>query len=353
MNSSDNTKGSKEDDAIKRADNPPALESITPFVSIVVPLFNVELYAKQCFDSIASQTFTDFECIVVDDGSTDSSGTIADDMATKDSRFQVIHTENRGLSMARNTGIDVARGTYITFADSDDFYDKRWIEELVNTAEKTNAPITMCDYYDYIEDPNSPNNPIVTGKCSFDDIKSTIIDEHDYWKYFYSGDRLAFLFVWNKLYKRELFENQRFKPKIQYEDVDLAHRITALAKTVALIKEPLCFYRRRSESITSSDRPGRYLDQCEALLNRSHHFKKMGWVDIWDENALYFIGRVARTSIGIEKRDPSDQQLYAICLKEARKQAREILHRHWKERRFATRALAFLINESLYVRLSS
>ena len=100
-----------------------------PVYSVIVPVYNVKPYLSRCLDSILSQTFSDFELIIVDDGSTDGSGQISDEYALKDSRIQVIHQENGGLSAARNTGLDRARGTYVYFADSDDYLKPELLEK--------------------------------------------------------------------------------------------------------------------------------------------------------------------------------------------------------------------------------
>ncbi|MCB8516908.1 glycosyltransferase, partial [Enterococcus durans] len=97
-------------------------------ISIIVPIYNVEQYLRKCVDSILAQTFTDFEVILVDDGSPDNSGAICDEYAKLDSRVRVIHKENGGLSDARNAGIEIAKGKYLGFVDSDDFIDKDMYE---------------------------------------------------------------------------------------------------------------------------------------------------------------------------------------------------------------------------------
>lgn len=101
-----------------------------PEISIIVPVYNVEKYLPRCIDSILAQTFTNFELILVDDGSPDNCGAICDEYAQKDSRVVVIHKENQGVSSARNRGLDVAQGKYIMFCDSDDKVDARWCELL-------------------------------------------------------------------------------------------------------------------------------------------------------------------------------------------------------------------------------
>ena len=115
----------------------------SPKISIIVPVYNVEKYIRRCLDSIAAQTFTDWECICVDDGTPDASGKICNEYAQKDSRFVVIHKENGGVSSARNAGLNVAKGEYVTFCDSDDWVEKEMLEVLYNTALETDADVVM------------------------------------------------------------------------------------------------------------------------------------------------------------------------------------------------------------------
>lgn len=109
--------------------------SNSPKISIIVPVYNVEKYIRRCLDSILAQTFTDWECICVDDGTPDNSGKICDEYAKKDSRVVVIHKENGGVSSARNAGLDVAKGEYVTFCDSDDWIEKETYETVIKVAE--------------------------------------------------------------------------------------------------------------------------------------------------------------------------------------------------------------------------
>ena len=120
-----------------------------PLLSIIVPIYNVEQYLERCIESIINQTYKNLEIILVDDGSKDNSGTIADTYASKDNRIKVIHKENGGLSDARNHGLDQSKGKYIMFIDSDDFIDSSMCEILFETAEKYFSDIVSCNYYIY------------------------------------------------------------------------------------------------------------------------------------------------------------------------------------------------------------
>lgn len=162
--------------------------SDTPKISIIVPVYNVEKYIRRCLDSIKEQSFTDWECICVDDGTPDSSGKICDEYAEKDSRFVVIHKENGGVSSARNAGLDVAKGEWICFCDSDDWVEREFFEEMLKTENANTAEIIVCGAKDTLG------------------LNSFLIDkkiEKTEW-----NNALCALFpsVWAKLYRREIIE---------------------------------------------------------------------------------------------------------------------------------------------------
>lgn len=117
---------------------------ITPKISCIVPVYNVEKYLRRCVDSILNQTFTDFELILVDDGSLDNSPAICDEYAVKDSRIKVIHKVNGGVSSARNVGLDVAKGEWICFVDSDDLIEADYMQKMYEAAINNNSDFIMC-----------------------------------------------------------------------------------------------------------------------------------------------------------------------------------------------------------------
>ena len=118
-----------------------------PLVSIIIPVYNVELYLSNCIDSILAQSFTDWECILVDDGSKDKSGSICDNYALKDNRIKVIHQNNSGVSVARQVGIDNVCGEYSIHIDPDDWIESNMLEELYNKAKSDDADMVICDYF--------------------------------------------------------------------------------------------------------------------------------------------------------------------------------------------------------------
>ncbi|GMO37902.1 MAG: hypothetical protein Ta2B_17610 [Termitinemataceae bacterium] len=115
-----------------------------PVISVIIPVYNVEHYLRRCLDSVLAQTFTDFECILIDDGSPDKSPAICDEYAKKDSRFVVIHQANAGVSAARNAGLDIAQGEWITFVDSDDWIEPDMLRVLYQNAVKHQSDVSVC-----------------------------------------------------------------------------------------------------------------------------------------------------------------------------------------------------------------
>ena len=142
------------------------------FFSVIVPIYNVEKYLSRCIDSVLSQTFADFELILVDDGSPDNCPEICDKYAQKDHRIKVVHKENAGLGMARNLGVEVATGDFICFIDSDDFIEEECLNAMYSAAEENKVDLVICDYYKYFENGQKDHIAIIpffeknNSKCS-------------------------------------------------------------------------------------------------------------------------------------------------------------------------------------------
>lgn len=146
-----------------------------PELSIIVPVYKVEPYLPKCIDSILAQTFRDFELILIDDGSPDRCGEICDEYAAKDARIVVIHQENRGVSAARNAGMDIARGEYIGFVDSDDWIEPEMYETMINVSKKKGVDVVICGICDYGEDGEFIRNALTgSGFYTKDEMLKTV-----------------------------------------------------------------------------------------------------------------------------------------------------------------------------------
>ena len=230
-------------------------------VSIIVPVYQVEKYLRQCIDSILAQTFTDFELILVDDGSKDRSGTICDEYAGIDGRVRVIHKENGGLSDARNTGLERAVGKYFMFVDSDDYIASTMVEHLYNSIQSERADIAICNFCHVFDKKEK--------KDFSTDIKAEVLRGKEIFYYRKNDRSYGFWTVaWNKLYKRETFRNIRFRFGKYHEDEFWANDIYQMDIRVVTIPECLYYYRQRDNSIMGKESIARNLDILEALRER-------------------------------------------------------------------------------------
>ena len=214
-------------------------EQKRPEISIIVPVYKVEKYLNECIDSILAQTFTDFELILVDDGSPDGCPALCDAAAAKDSRIRVIHQQNKGLSGARNAGIEIARGNWLSFIDSDDSIDRTFCEKLYHAVKKYGTKMAVSNIL-YLEADGSVSvykdlplrDEVLTREEYAHRIRSTPL-----------------VHATTKLYSRDIFETFRFPVGKLYEDAcilpDLLEKIT---ETVC-VAEPLYHYRINPASI--------------------------------------------------------------------------------------------------------
>lgn len=204
---------------------------MSDLISIIVPVYNVEKYIRKCIDSICGQTYSNLEIILIDDGSTDSSGKICDEMAAKDGRILVIHQENKGLSQARNVGLDQAKGEYIAFVDSDDYLSLNMYEYLLKSLKENNADVVRCAIKNVYEGENIEQVEQVDSIVGLS--LAEMIDG-------LSKCRTR-LVVWNALYKKEILAELRFVPDIIYEDVFFTNTILKRQHIEILVNAP--FYR--------------------------------------------------------------------------------------------------------------
>lgn len=246
-----------------------------PKLSIIVPIYNVEKYINKCIDSILAQTFTDFELILVDDGTLDNCGKICDEYAKADSRIKVIHKKNGGLSSARNAGIDIAQGEYIGFVDSDDLIKDDMYDLLYKAILKYNADISICNFIKFDEDSQFI-------------FKKEMDEGMEVWTNIEALEKLntdndgKIVVAWNKLYKKELWNDIRFPKGKIHEDAFTMHKILFAANKVVNTNKYLYGYLQRNSSIIGSGFSLNSLDYIEALHNR---------IKFYDNNNLEYLNR--------------------------------------------------------------
>ena len=208
-----------------------------PLVTIIVPVYKVEKYIQRCINSILNQSFTDFEVILVDDGSPDNCGKICDKYAEADNRIKVIHKPNGGLSDARNAGLDIATGEYIGFIDSDDYIDEHMYEDMLSAIENADTDLCICGY-DRVDD---------DGKIkSSSHYKNALLTQEQAYEMLVQGN-VYFIISCNKLYKREIFDTLRFEVGKTHEDEFIMHHVYGeCSKIVTLEKSYYNYFVRES-----------------------------------------------------------------------------------------------------------
>lgn len=174
---------------------------VVPVVSVIVPIYNMQNYLSRCLSSLQVQTFADIEILMINDGSTDGSAAIAQEYAERDKRFRYYAQENRGLSGARNTGLDYAFGKYIVFVDSDDYTAPDYVEMLVKAMKEADCELAVCNYYECTEQGIEPKN-YAKGLLSRKDFLLDMAKHpiHNY-----------YVVMWNKIYIRELIEQHSLR----------------------------------------------------------------------------------------------------------------------------------------------
>ena len=212
-------------------------------VSLIVPVFNVSSYLPRLMETVLSQTYREIEIILIDDGSSDSSGEICDKYQLQDDRIKTFHTPNKSAADARNTGIDVSTGDYIVFADGDDYLANDYVEYLLRLCTENNADMSCCAW-------STDFNGSIK-KCSYrKNEQGLYLGNHEAMRALLTT-RLMSSSVWGKMFKRKLFDGIRFpEGSNYYEDEATIYRLVAKADSVAVGDESKYFYVMRNESLT-------------------------------------------------------------------------------------------------------
>lgn len=240
-------------------------------ISVIVPVYKVEPYLRRCIDSILSQTFTDFELILVDDGSPDNCPVICDEYAKRDSRIIVIHQKNGGVSSARNTGIDWffanSDSQWISFIDSDDWVCDKYLEYLLHAAQSNKTRISMC--WPYKTTGNTPQ-----GDPPYN-VKLLPPEE----AYVYERKEV-YAYPWGRLYDKECFRSIRFPEGRLFEDSFVIHEVVFACPCIAVLENSLYYYFYNPDSIVNSKWSLQKLDAYRAMEKQIKYFSEHGYNQI-------------------------------------------------------------------------
>lgn len=242
-------------------------------ISVIIPIYNSENYLNQCIDSILNQSYENLEVILINDGSTDSSGFICDEYAKLDSRVKVIHQSNSRIGASRNNGINYATGEFITFIDSDDYLDKNTYQEAMNYIKKYDADLIQWDL-EFL--PEKDCGYIINNKEKHSVVELELNNIEALKKLFEWKDMdnrfnniwTATHCIWTKLCKIELFNDIRFPEKKEYEDEMILHELLYTAKKSVFINKRFSTYRLRNNSTVHTMPLTGRMDKVEAFLDR-------------------------------------------------------------------------------------
>ena len=273
-------------------------------ISVIVPIYNAEKFIDKSVGSVINQTYQNLEILLIDDGSTDSSALLCDEYAKKDKRIKVIHQENKGLSGARNTGIDNASGDYYVFIDADDEALPEMIERLYKLLKENKADISICSYKELYENERVKN--------TYENIKFN--DNKQVWSFKGNKKYLQIIYdwtrtvvQWNKLFKKEIFDGLRYPEGLYHEDEHIIHKQLQKAKKVTYTNDVLYIYYRHEGSITFIPSCKRLYDIVLAYYNRFYFFNKLNLMTCCIHSYTYLRYYKCR----IEELDSEDKQFYA------------------------------------------
>lgn len=279
-----------------------------PLISVIVPIYKVESLLPRCIESILSQTHANLDIILVDDGSPDGCGRICDDYADRDPRIRVIHQENRGLAAARNAGLEIARGEYLGFVDSDDRIAPDMYETLLRAIRETDADIAVCGRYMELE--SGELIPL------FDYPDRQIFDAHEAVRRFLLSEGVDAA-SWDKLCRRDFWGQTRYPPFYVSEDVPVTARLLARARRVVHCGAPLYYYLQRAGSLShgafSEKSLGLYYFYKEAGLEMGERFPDL------KEAGLYYYYKALLVLLfryaGSRAEHPAGRELYGVLRK--------------------------------------
>lgn len=233
-------------------------------ISIIIPVYKVEEYLEKCIESVLKQTYTNLQIILVDDGSPDNCGKICDEYAKKDPRIEVIHKVNGGLSDARNVGIAKAKGKYIGFVDSDDYIKEDMYEILINLIKEYDANVSICNLYDVIDGKeyirNNENG--IQEYSRLEILKEVLLDKN------------IQSYAWNKLYKKELFDEIKYPIGKKYEDIGTTFYVFEKCNKIVVTSKPEYYYLKRSDSLVNNVTESTVLDYTDIIIQRYLYTQK-------------------------------------------------------------------------------
>ena len=310
-----------------------------PTISVIVPVYKVEPYLRRCIDSILAQTFTDFELILIDDGSPDNCGKVCDEYAAMDNRIYVIHQKNGGLSAARNAGIDWVYANsdsrWLTFIDSDDWVHSEYLQRLYNAAVENDSAVSICGYAETDgEEPEIKDDGMVPQLWTPED--------------FYVEHNVNAIVAWGKLYRKGCFQTIRYPVGKIHEDEYVTYRILFVEEKLAVVSAPLYFYYINTDGITKKAWSLKRLDAIEAYEQQLIYMRKYQYLQAYKKCVCNYACFLAVSFQRVQEKFP----LNKTCQRNIKKRLRELLHKSSDvlvlEQNYYVYELAFPLEMTIY-----
>lgn len=285
-------------------------------ISIIVPIYNVEKYLDKCIKSIVVQTYYNIEIILINDGSTDGSLNICKKWKNKDKRITLLDCQHNGVSEARNIGIKKATGKYISFVDSDDYIDKRFIEKMYNKLTTAKCEIVQCGF----EKINNEGKVLERSRYKKNEIKpkNEVLKEID------SVHHVENVVLWNKLYLASLFKDLEFPFGRINEDEFITYKLFYKCSNIAIINEYLYYYRYNIKSIMGRKYCIKRLDCLDACREKIKFFKEMKEEDLYIHSINLLLFELRQCYYNINKNLPERKGLLEQLTVEYRKMFKQI-----------------------------
>ncbi len=292
-----------------------------PKISVIVPVHNTEKYLRACVDSILAQTYGNIELILIDDGSTDQSGSICDEYASEDRRVKVVHNgKASGVSAARNIGLNLASGDYLAFVDSDDYVSEKMFEVLLQNIVQNDADVALCDYYGINRD-----GEVVKTDVNHKPVGAGVVTTHDALKALVAN--FAYVVFWNKIYKRRLFDSFQLPENIRIgEDGYVMPEIFFRSQKIIAVPTPLYYYRNTPNSATQSKFSIDNISDVDGRIRMFNFLEKHNYNDLLDETSSNILSRYFKFHAYFSPTTASEKE---ICLMNKREVGKIV----WKYRK--------------------
>lgn len=308
---------------------------MSELISIIIPVYNTDKYLERCLYTVLHQTYTNIEVILIDDGSTDRSGIICDQWKDKDERIITIHKKNGGLSDARNYGLRIAKGNYVSFVDSDDFVDRRFIEILYGLITSTGCSIAAVGY-------QKVDQGDVIQNHSYHATETEIIYRDEAIRCLLKNQKI-YDYAWNKLYNRRLFETIHYPAGRVMEDLGTTYRLFGEAERIAYNPCKLYYYSQRPDSILHVS--GEKLYEDKYALSKDRYAALAFDENLYQDNAYFFFRSII--------------DCYPHLDSQTRREAKQRLKELWEACKMIcsvkNRIKFYLLsyNEKLFIRISN